>query len=327
MSGDHELQTLVIRKAILAEESRLRAKLPFLKYQTEIGFTLWLGSILWILTNAWLFLNGYQPWYTAIPSAAFPLSILHELEHDLIHKQYFHSSKRVQDILLSFIWILKSGQELSPFVRRDLHLHHHQRSGQIDDVEERLIGLGIKSNLFRLTTAFFPGIGLLYVIAPGWGLEATTNWRLFQGSKLYTVIDFLLINTPLVLASLAYMGYTWAWILFVVWAAPNVLRHACLSLLSSYSHYYLADDEGSVGDVTLQNQVLNHWSLYPLQFFCFNFGAEHIIHHYVVGQAFYMRHMCRAEAWKVMKENGVRINDFGTITRANRRDKIEGKMA
>lgn len=315
-----------IRKSIQEEDQRLRKAYPILRFQTAIGALFWLVSLASLMGNAWLYRQGWIPWYVALPFAALPLSIFHELEHDLIHKQYFPTKKWVQDTLLSSIWILKSSQEMSPFIRRDLHLHHHENSGQVDDIEERLIGLGIQSNMFRIVSAFVPSLALIYIYAPEWGLEATTNWRLFPGKYWYSkenwmsYFDSLLINAPLLLGFLTYLGYDWAQFLFVCWAAPNVLRHACLVFMSSYSHYYLAEEANSRGDITLQNQILNHWSLLPFQLFCCNFGAEHILHHYVVSQPFYLRHLSRKKAWTIMIQNGIPNNDLSVIWRANQRE-------
>jgi hypothetical protein len=64
--------------------------------------------------------------------------------------------------------------------------------------------------------------------------------------------------------------------------------------------------------------VLSSRLLWPLQAFCFNFGATHIIHHYVVRQPFYVRQLVAAAAHAEMFRQGVRHNDFGTIARNNR---------
>ena len=58
--------------------------------------------------------------------------------------------------------------------------------------------------------------------------------------------------------------------------------------------------------------------LLPLQLFCFNFGSTHGIHHFVVRDPFYLRQMIAPGAHKVMRDNGVRFNDFNTLVRRNR---------
>ena len=56
----------------------------------------------------------------------------------------------------------------------------------------------------------------------------------------------------------------------------------------------------------------------PLQAFCFNFGSTHGIHHFAVKEPFYIRQMTTPVAHEVMREMGVRFNDYGTFARANR---------
>ena len=97
--------------------------------------------------------------------------------------------------------------------------------------------------------------------------------------------------------------------------APFYLRSFCLNFISSNMHYY-----GGVDSLIKQTQVLNTPLLWPLQLFCFNFGSTHGIHHFVVGEPFYIRQMTTKSAHKVMKENGVRFNDLGTFKRENRFD-------
>ena len=66
-------------------------------------------------------------------SSAFSISLLHELEHDIIHNLYFKSHMWVQDMMFWGIWIAKLHG--NPWYRRELHLKHHIVSGQIDDAE------------------------------------------------------------------------------------------------------------------------------------------------------------------------------------------------
>src|SRR3546814_11953927 len=85
----------------------------------------------------------------------------------------------------------------------------------------------------------------------------------------------------------------------VGWLAPNVLRVFCLHFVSSNMHYY-GDVES--GNIVQQCQVLNPWWLWPAQLFCFNFGATHAIHHFVVSQPFYVSKLTRSEERRVGKE-------------------------
>jgi len=47
-------------------------------------------------------------------------------------------------------------------------------------------------------------------------------------------------------------------------------------------------------------------------------GATHIVHHYVPGQPFYIRELVYRRVKDLMISKGVRINDFGIVSRANR---------
>jgi hypothetical protein len=96
---------------------------------------------------------------------------------------------------------------------------------------------------------------------------------------------------------------------------PNIIRQYSLVVMSNCSHYY---GDIPVKSPMFQNQILDHWTLYIFQFFCFNFGATHIIHHYVPGQPFYVRNLVYNRVKSNMIAQGVRHNDFGIVHRANR---------
>jgi len=272
--------------------------------------------------------NKIGLWLT-VPLMAVSFSILHELEHDLIHNMYFKGKQWMQHIMFFFIWITK--WSANPWYRKVLHLRHHILSGQTEDVEERLIGLGLPFNLTRIMITLYPlTSGLLF---PSLSKD---NKRAF--SRIYSY----LINIPTALPmavllhlNIAYLrlfaGLTFTqydpinhlpmWLypivrdISIIIVLPNILRQTSLNLLASYSHYY--------GDIPkhnpyYQNQVVNHWSLLPLQLFCFNFGATHIIHHFVANQPFYIRQWLAPKATEELEKHGIRKNDFGIVTRDNR---------
>ena len=109
----------------------------------------------------------------------------------------------------------------------------------------------------------------------------------------------------------------WPWIrdLAILVVLPNMLRQSCLALISSYCHYY---EDIPDADVFYQTQILKSWVLFPLQLFCFNFGATHIIHHYVATQPFYLRQMVAPVVLGKMALLGTRVNDLGVVARNNR---------
>src|SRR5881392_233158 len=88
-----------IRSVIHAEEQRLRASHPCLVHQDFLGMTCFLGSLAAMGGVVALYLNGALVWWFAVPLMALPISILHELEHDLIHDLYFRSRAWVQHLM------------------------------------------------------------------------------------------------------------------------------------------------------------------------------------------------------------------------------------
>jgi hypothetical protein len=100
--------------------------------------------------------------------------------------------------------------------------------------------------------------------------------------------------------------------LFVVYALPATLRLFCLINISSTIHY-----QGGVNSLAKQVQIIDHWLFWPLQIFCINFGATHMIHHIYVPQPFYIRFFIKPDVIDEMKNEGILFNDFGTFKRKN----------
>lgn len=314
-----------IRKVVRAEGDAIRAKYPILAKQNLMGFSIFLFAIFGVCSSAWLYLNHYIPAYVCIPSVAIFTSLLHELEHDLIHWMYFKKYKIIHHFMLLVGWALRPGT-INPWVRRDLHFKHHKLSGTEDDIEERGIGNGLKIGPLRLLImmdtltggvvrslvqkkgfekiesavltilANFPFAVITVIIWYGFLGFHIINWVGFDVAWQATTIDYISAMEPLV----------------VILIAPYYLRSFCLNLISSNMHYY-----GNVTGLMRQTQVLNHPGLLPLQVFCFNFGATHGIHHFVVAEPFYIRQLTAKKAHEVMKIHGVRFNDFASMTQAN----------
>lgn len=303
-----------VNRAIVAAEQALRQQFPILAHQDAIGVGLWLAALLLFGLTVLALLTGTLPPWLTIPLAALPLSILHELEHDLIHDLYFKPHPRLQNLLFTGIWLCKAS--MNPWSRGEIHLRHHRLSGQPGDVEERLIGLGVKNLPLRLLIAFLPAAGV--VLLPGIRRDAP-DWKVihgkfFSGARQIQRLDLIFFGLPVILPVLWHFDVPLARELYLAWIAPNVLRHGCIVLMSSYSHYY----EIPRNDVFHQNQILRHPLLLPFQVFCMAFGATHIIHHYVVTQPFYLRHMLRHEGWAALEAVGTPVNDWGIVKRANR---------
>ena len=301
-------------RAINLAEQQLRERHPWLRHQDALGLTLWLGALAtWGALVALFLLGRLSPWLL-VPLAALPLSILHELEHDLIHDLYFKARPALQNALFTGIWLAKGS--LNPWARGDIHLRHHRLSGQPGDVEERLIGLGLRSLPLRLLIAALPACAVVLLPsirrdAPDWQVIRGSMW---SGPRQIQRVDLVFFGLPILLPIAWYFGVPYARELYLCWIAPNALRHFCIVLMSSYSHYY----DIARHDVTQQNQILRHPLLWPFQVFCMDFGATHIIHHYVVTQPFYVRHLIRHAGWAAVEAAGARVNDGAIVRRANR---------
>lgn len=332
----HRAEVAALHGLILREEQRLYQAHPWLMRKNLIGALVFGGNIALLGALVALYLEGALPGWAAVPLVALPLSILHELEHDLIHHQYFRRSAWVQNLLFLVIWLAKLS--IDPWLRRPLHLRHHRRSGQTDDIEERLIGLGTPFGLRRLALSLPVG-GLLLApsilrdVKRGRAEESARDQRRKDASAgpsavtprgtktrpsavLIAADAVVILGIPLAAFALTATGSAIGKAALVLWVLPNFLRHFCLALMSSYSHYY-----GDIppNDVFVQNQILSHWCLWPFQLFCLGFGSTHIIHHYVVDQPFYVRQLIAPKVQKEMQRLGVPVNDSGVLRRANRR--------
>jgi len=316
---------VLIRAAIRQRGDELRRTHPWLKHQNIIGMAILFFSIFGIVMTAWFYLLGLVSAWICIPVVAILTSLLHELEHDLIHKLYFKKNKFVHNLMLLSVWVFRPGT-INPWIRRRLHFLHHQTSGTSSDIEERGIGNGRHYGLVRLFIMFDTFIGNTLAVL----LEGP------RGKKLNHILRIIIAHAPFaIVCALTWYGFlffhlidsvgVWVWpepvLIFmnyindivVVLVGPFYLRSFCLNFISSNMHYY-----GDVKTVGQQTQVLNAWFLWPFQLFCFNFGSTHSIHHFVIAEPFYIRQLTASSAHRVMRDQGIRFNDFGTFIRVNR---------
>lgn len=321
-----------IREVVLARGVELRQRYPILLHQDALGAGILAFALVGMVGSAGLYISGHMAWWVCLLLNAFFASLTHELEHDLIHSMYFRKQRLPHNLMLGLVWLARPST-INPWIRRHLHLNHHKVSGTEADMEERAITNGEPWGIARLLMV---GDNLMSAFIRM--LRAKT-WA----HKLSIVQRSLKVYAPLALlhwgAWYVFLGFHGingiAWLMgtSVQWSAntlavmqvidiaavviigPNVLRTFCLHFVSSNMHYY-GDIEA--GNVIQQTQVLNPWWMWPMQAFCFNFGSSHGIHHFVVKEPFYLRQMTVPVAHKVMREMGVRFNDFGTFGRANR---------
>lgn len=321
-----------IRQVVLAKGMELRERYPILKHQDALGAGILAFALAGMISSAALYITGHMTWWVCLLLNAFFASLTHELEHDLIHSMYFRKQRVPHNLMMGLVWLARPST-INPWIRRHLHLNHHKVSGTETDMEERAITNGEPWGFARLLmvgdnmmSAF---IRLLR--APTWAHKWNILKRVF---KVYAPLALLhwgawyvflgfhaangiasLLGTPIDWSATTLSVMQVIDIAAVVIIGPNVLRTFCLHFISSNMHYY---GDVEPGNVMQQCQVLNPWWLWPLQAFCFNFGSSHGIHHFVVKEPFYIRQMTVPVAHKVMREMGVRFNDFGTFGRANR---------
>ncbi|MBK5340963.1 fatty acid desaturase [Pseudomonas sp. TH49] len=333
-----------IREVVLAKGVELRERYPILQHQDALGAGILAFALAGMIGSAVLYITGHMAWWVCLLLNAFFASLTHELEHDLIHSMYFRKQRVPHNLMMGLVWLARPST-INPWIRRHLHLNHHKVSGTETDMEERaitngepwgfarllMVGDNVMSAFIRMLRAktwahkFSIIKRSLKVYAPlalvHWGA-----WYVFLGFHAANGIAYLM-GSPIEWSVTTLSVMQVIDIAAVVIIGPNVLRTFCLHFISSNMHYY-GDIEA--GNVLQQCQVLNPWWLWPLQAFCFNFGSSHGIHHFVVKEPFYIRQMTVPVAHKVMREMGVRFNDFGTFWRANRfvrRDEVVAEEA
>jgi len=334
-----------IRSGVLKAGDELRARNPWLvKHQDAIGMSIFLFSCAGIIANSVAWATGHIATWLAIPLAALFMSFLHELEHDLIHSLYFRKNLKVQNFMIGGVWFFRPST-ISPWVRRRLHIHHHKRSGTESDLEERGITNGETWGLKRL---LMTGDNLLAVyLRPfktvqmvkafikveakspeearqirrenlfGYAPLGVINYAFWHGFIAFHVVSFVAgaLGHPIVLNSVGHSVMNVVDFFVVCISAPNALRTFCLHFVSSNMHYY---GDVETGNIVQQCQVWTSPWLIPVHLFCFNFAGTHAIHHFVVRDPFYIRQTIAPSVYPLLRENGVRFNDYGTFKRANR---------
>jgi len=321
------------------EHNRIRSKFKLLRFQNFIGMGLMLFSVFGIIFSSFMWFTGSMSSLFLILSVAFWNSILHELEHDLIHGVYFRKIKIIHNLMLFIVWFFRP-LTLNPWIRKYWHYNHHQHSGQPIDIEERGVTNGEKWSLLRLLITPDLVLGFLVRVRR---LKREIEQEKLKGSfsdkdskKLKHTVLFGLMPFGI---PLHFLFYFWillklllyfdqvllnSWLvsffeisnpLVYIFVLPNLLRQFCLHFITSNMHYY-GDIED--GNILQQTQVLNSWWTWPFQLFCFNFGATHSIHHFVVNEPFYLRQMCMKKSHQVFKREGIRFNDVDSLRNANR---------
>jgi fatty acid desaturase len=326
MTNQNAKETIkTIVKAIKTEEKLLRSKYAFLSHQNILGLSITLLSLAALIGLGTLYYLAIIPAWLCIVLAAVVTSISHEIEHDLIHKQYFSNKPLIHNFMMLVVWLMRPNT-INPWYRRKIHLHHHKTSGTPQDLEERLVGNGIKNPFLRALVIVDGLLGLIvntrlfkkeikgfsFARVFNAGFPITTSYFIV----LYSVVIYHLINFFYPLA-----GHMPSWglsilnvfeFLMVVLILPNIIRSSSLNFVTSSMHYY-----GGVNNLFEQTHVITSRLFMPFHLFCFNFGKTHTIHHYLPNQPFYIRQLISAKVNELMKKHGVRFNDFESLRNAN----------
>lgn len=327
-SADDRARIRGITLAIKNADRRMRERFRFLRHQDAIGMAWLVGLIAVIVGSTILFLGGWIPWWVCLIVNAISLSLVRELEHDLVHNLYFKDRPRIQNSMMAAVWPLL-GNLPHPWFRREMHLLHHRTSGHNDDFEERLIGNGMKFGPLRILAMIEPGLALLF------RKEEMKQIPFYDGRKLArAAMPVVFLFHAMLIAFLAgnLVAFAMSWFgsplvsgsvfgtllagvnaIAVIWVLPNMLRQTCVQILSSWMHYY-----GDVESRLEETQVLNAWYFFPLNLFAANFGSTHSIHHFYVAQPFYLRQMVAADAHRAFRRFGIRYNDASSLLRGNR---------
>ncbi|RRS10490.1 fatty acid desaturase [Pseudoalteromonas sp. J010] len=309
--------------AIKAEEQMLRVRYPILNQQNSIAMMILLVSLSALIGVALLYYFAIIPAWLCVLLAAFITSISHELEHDLIHRQYFSNRPLIYHFMMLAVWMMRPNT-VNPWYRRRIHLHHHKVSGTEQDLEERLVGNGIRSPWLRAVVVSDGLLGLL-INAKRFSREindfkflqvfnagfpfATAYFVTLYGVIVYYTVQWV---QPFALPNWGAELLAVAEFFMVVLIIPNVIRSSSLNFVTSSMHYY-----GGVSNILEQTHVITSRWFLPFQLFCFDFGRTHTIHHFVPNQPFYIRQLISKKIRPIMALHGVRFNDLKSLRHAN----------
>ena len=113
-----------IQKELMQVSDKVRARHPLLvKHQNAVGMGIFLVSIAGMILNGVLWMEGIMPAWMVIVLSAFWTSLLHELEHDLIHYMYFRKQPVWHHLMMAGVSLARPLTQ-NPWISRYLHLHH-----------------------------------------------------------------------------------------------------------------------------------------------------------------------------------------------------------
>ena len=158
-----------VTQKITQHSNELRKRYRVLGFQNAIGASVMAVSVTGMIITGTLYIKGLIPGWLCIVINALLTSFIHELEHDLIHRLYFRKHPVAHNLMMLLCWIARPGMP-SPWLRRELHFHHHKESGTHTDVEAWITTSGSKwgaKRFLKLIDGFVFGI-VNALFAPTW---------------------------------------------------------------------------------------------------------------------------------------------------------------
>jgi fatty acid desaturase len=86
-----------------------------------LGLGLLLVSVCGFTAAGCLYFYAVIPAWCCIIIAALSASTAHEIEHDLIHQQYFKSTSAVYHFMMFMVWIIRPNT-VNPYYSKGIHL-------------------------------------------------------------------------------------------------------------------------------------------------------------------------------------------------------------
>ncbi len=98
-----------VTQKITQHSNELRKKYRLLGYQNVIGASVMTLSVTGMIIMGTLYIKGIIPAWLCIVTNALLTSLIHELEHDLIHRLYFRKQPFAHNLMMLLCWITRRG--------------------------------------------------------------------------------------------------------------------------------------------------------------------------------------------------------------------------
>ena len=258
------VDSAIIRDEIIRVGNEVRARWPLLdRYQDYVGLAILVTAVSVALAGGYAIHTSAVPYWVGFLVVAFATSIVHEMEHDLIHNMYF-ANGFMNDVMMAMCWSVR-WNGINPWTRRRVHFHHHKASGTASDIEEQAITNGTPFGLRRLL--MMADNGLAFFMRPLEIISIMRKYRLQQEpltkpervaialENIFSYFPLGVIHIACMYSFIAYHVISRAWgvehvpRLIVEWMPlisqylwcqgfPNAFRVFILITVSSNMHYF-----------------------------------------------------------------------------------------